>query len=440
MTSTPTLNVNERAVVLLVMAIQFVNLLEFLIVMPLGPDFAADLGIPTDRIGFIAGAYTIAAAAAGIAGSFFLDRFDRRKVLAVTMAGLGLATIAAGLAWDLYSLIAARLMAGIFGGPATAMAMAVISDVVPLERRGRAMGTVMAAFSLASIGGVPFALELANIGNWRTPFYVVGGMGLAVTAASVFLLPPLRIHLDSGHGKPPGFAMFRLLTRRLPVFAYCGTVMMVMSAFLIIPHIPGYLIFNLGYEGEPWLERLFAPFNYTPSVLGPLYLFGGTLSLVIVLTAGRMTDRLGSAGVSWIGAVCTVIVMYLWFINHQAAIPSLLLFVMFMGSMSIRGVPVRTLDTKVPAPNERAAYMSLQSAIQHVTLSLAAAASSLYLTERPDKSLEGMPVVGWTAVGFALMLPVVVTITERILKRQQAREAQPLPPAAPVTHPAPPAK
>src|SRR5688572_29617115 len=78
----------ERTIVLLVAAVQFVNILDFMMVMPLGPDFANSLDIPMAHIGYLGGAYTVAAAMSGIAGSFFLDRFDRRKALAVTILGL----------------------------------------------------------------------------------------------------------------------------------------------------------------------------------------------------------------------------------------------------------------------------------------------------------------------------------------------------------------
>src|SRR5699024_5894872 len=66
---------SERAVVLLVAMVQFVNILDFMMVMPMGPDFAAALGIPLSRLGLIGGSYTFAAMVSGLAGSLFLDRF-----------------------------------------------------------------------------------------------------------------------------------------------------------------------------------------------------------------------------------------------------------------------------------------------------------------------------------------------------------------------------
>ncbi|HLM47807.1 MAG TPA: MFS transporter, partial [Myxococcaceae bacterium] len=146
--------VSERAVIFLIGAVQFVNILDFVMVMPLGPDFASGLGIPTSHIGTIGAAYTAAGCVAGVAGSYFLDRFDRRKALAVAMLGLVVSTAAGGLATGLTSLLVTRALAGLFGGPATSLSMSIIADVIPPERRGKAMGAVMGAFSVASVLGV----------------------------------------------------------------------------------------------------------------------------------------------------------------------------------------------------------------------------------------------------------------------------------------------
>src|SRR5215831_619674 len=135
-----TSRISERTLVFLVGAVQFVNILDFVMVMPLGPDFAKALGVPISKLGLIGGSYTAAAAFSGLLGSFFLDRFDRRKALAVAMFGLVLGTAAGGRARDLTGLTLARVIAGVFGGPATSISYAIIADVIPAERRGKAMG------------------------------------------------------------------------------------------------------------------------------------------------------------------------------------------------------------------------------------------------------------------------------------------------------------
>src|SRR3954470_5983868 len=190
------LNVSERRVVFLVGAVQFVNVLDFTMVMPLGPDFSSALGISPSDLGKVIAGYGPAAAIAGILGSFFLDRFDRRKVLAVAMFGLVAGTLAGGLARDLRGLILARVIAGAFGGPATSIAYAIIADVIPPARRGKAMGAVMRAFSVAQVLGFPAALVVSERFGWRMPFFAVASLGAVVALGSIFLLPPMTMHRD----------------------------------------------------------------------------------------------------------------------------------------------------------------------------------------------------------------------------------------------------
>ncbi len=127
---------SERRIIFLVGAVQFVNILDFMMVMPMGPDFGRALGISNAKLPMIGGAYTAAAAVSGIICALFLDRFDRRKALAVAMAGLALGTLAGAFAVDLPSLMTARIVAGVFGGPATSVALSIIADVILLNDGG----------------------------------------------------------------------------------------------------------------------------------------------------------------------------------------------------------------------------------------------------------------------------------------------------------------
>jgi predicted MFS family arabinose efflux permease len=115
----------ERKIIFLLAAVSFVNILDFMMVMPLGPDFARSLGIPASKLGIIGGSYTAAAAVAGLIGALFLDRFDRRSALAVAMLGLVTGTAAGGLSRGFGTLVASRVLAGMFGGPATSVGLSI---------------------------------------------------------------------------------------------------------------------------------------------------------------------------------------------------------------------------------------------------------------------------------------------------------------------------
>ena len=92
-------------------------------------------------------------------------------------------------------MLLSRVLAGTFGGPATSVAMSILTDAVPPERRGRAIGKVMGAFAVAAVVGVPVGLELARLGGWQLPFFVISSLGVVVAFGVAAVMPPMRGHL-----------------------------------------------------------------------------------------------------------------------------------------------------------------------------------------------------------------------------------------------------
>ena len=400
---------SERRIVFLVGAVQFVNILDFVMVMPLGPDFAKSLGIASSKLGMIGGSYTAAAALSGLVGSFFLDRFDRRKALAVAMAGLVLGTAAGGFGVGLFSLMGARVLAGLFGGPATSISFSIIADVIPPERRGKAMGAVMGAFSVASVFGVPAGLELARRGGWRLPFFAVAGLGLCVAASALLLLPPLRIHLEGKiENPPPRPGLRELLSRRNVQLSYLMTAVVMIAGFLLIPNISAYLQQNLGYPRER---------------LGLLYMVGGLVSFFATRLGGVLVDRFGSTRVGTFGAVILICVLYVGFASPVVWVPVLPFFVTFMFALGFRNVSYNTLTSKVPRTGERATFMSIQSSVQHLASAVGAFLSAHLLTESVDGKLVGVSRLAAASIALTAVLPVLLWRVERQVARPEVRSS-----------------
>lgn len=403
---------SERKIVLILAAVQFVNILDFMIVMPMGPDFAEALGIPLSRLGLVGGAYTAAAAVAGIVASTFLDRFDRRRALAVSLVGLVGGTLMGAAAQGFASLVAARVLAGAFGGPATALCLSILADVVPPERRGKAMGAVMGAFAAASVLGVPAGLELAHWGGWRMPFFAVSSLGLLVVAVAMAAMPPMRGHLQALPNAPRRRPLRGFVGDARVQLALTATAMAFAGGFALIPHLATYLQFNLGYPRER---------------LGLLYLVGGVVSFLAMRLGGILVDRKGPNVVTFAGSSLMVAVLLLGFWPLHPPLPVLVIFVSLMLANSLRSVALNTVSSKVPAPEERARFMSTQSAVQHLAAALGAGASSILLVERPDHTLGGMHnVVAFSAL-LAAGLPWVVWQIDRRLRRPVPPQAAPTP-------------
>jgi predicted MFS family arabinose efflux permease len=408
--------VTGRPLLLLVAAVQFVNVLDFVMVVPLGPDFAAALGIPVSALGLVTGSYTLAAAAAGAAGSAFLDRFDRRSALAVAMAGLVLATAAGGLATGLPTLLAARVAAGLFGGPATSLSFAIVADAVPPERRGRAMGLVMGAFSVASVLGVPTALWLSQLGGWRTPFLAVAGMGAVVVASALVAMPPMRRHLEPGAASSRGYAFLRDPAALLSLTATATTMA---ATFSIVPNLAAFLQYNAGWPRES---------------LGALYMAGGVLSFGVLRVVGRAIDRMGAPAVAAAGTVVMVVNLAVDFWPRTPLLTGWALFLLFILANSFRNPALASLASRVPRPGDRARFQSVQSAVQHLASAGGAMASTALLDTGPGGELTGMHRVAALSGVLSLALPVLLRgVQARVARRERgaadgAGMAEPRPP------------
>jgi len=394
----------EKLAILVIAAVQFVNIVDFMMVMPLGPDFAKALGIRVSHMGVLAGAYTLAASVSGLLGSIFLDRLPRRKALVWSILGLSLGTAAGALAWDFHSLLWARVFAGIFGGPTTSIGLAIIGDLVPHERRGAALGKVMIGFSLASIFGVPIGLEVARVAGWSAPFIMVGLMALIIAVLARFALPELNAHVTSKQGLISHLPIKTLLKQKTVWNSYLLLFCVMMSGFLIFPNIAGYVQLNLEFPREE---------------MGQLYFVGGIASLLVMTFCGRLVDLWGSlpwfvlGSIGFFGA--------LWFGMYQQ--PPLInpygLFVAFMVFGTFRNISMQTLSSKVPRREERAGFMSLQSAVQHAAMAAGGILSSRLLETAPDGKLLGVEkIAGFSSVLVVVAVLLIVSLAQQVRYRE----------------------
>ena len=172
-------------------AVQFITVVDFMIVMPLGPQLMRALDIQPAEFGLIVSSYTFAAGVMGILAASIVDRFARRTTFMVLYAGFLLGTLLCALATSYHLLLFARVATGAFGGILGGMAMTIIGDVFPEGRRGRATGSLMTGFALASVAGVPLGLFLGTSYGWHVPFFTLVLVGLPVLGLIPLALPPL---------------------------------------------------------------------------------------------------------------------------------------------------------------------------------------------------------------------------------------------------------
>lgn len=356
-------------IIYLITLIQAISIIDFMLIMPLGPFLAQSLNIDPNNIGVLAGSYMLAGAIIGVLIARRLDRFDRRSVMLFLLAGLALTTFASTFCHSLTELLVLRILAGSFGGPISAMTLAIVSDLIPEKERGKAISIVMSAMSISAIIGVPFGLLLANLGGWKIPFYLTSALCLLLFFFSAYLLPQLRDHLTTAHHD--SFSLFAALRNQKARLAYFCQILNAAASFLIVPNMAIYFTLNL---------------KFPLAGLSVLYIAAGTISFFAMHIVGRLVDKGYSRLVLSLFTLTWCVTLLSVFNNSlesywqgQLAIPVIAIMLFMMSNVS-RRVVLSTLSSMVPAPHERAGYMSLQVSCVNLAMSLGAMSSTFILT------------------------------------------------------------
>lgn len=399
----------ERALLLTLAAIQFTHIMDFMIMMPLGARLMRVFEISPTQFSVLVASYGLAAALTGFAGGFVLDRFDRKTALLTLYAGFGVATFACALAPTYEILMIARLAAGACGGVAGSLVTAMVGDLIPPERRGRAMGLVMTAFPLASVFGVPTGLILAGWLEWHAPFYL-----LAIFSAGIWLyarrvLPHVASHRSEVH---PVRQMFEILTHRIHLRCFILSAVLVFAGASVVPFMAPSMIANVGLN-EHWQ-------------LPMVYLFGGVCAFFTMPWFGRLSDRYDKlyvlAGVSLLALIVVPVITRL---SPGPLGNTLVVTTLFFIAMSGRFAPTMAMITNAVDARYRGGFMSVNSAVQQASGGLANLTAGLIITQDATGRLVGYPRVGMVA-GIAFVLTVAFAAWLRSAAPHAAKNPLPL--------------
>ena len=368
-------------------AIQFTTVLDFMVIMPLAPQFTRAFELSTQQFGWLISAYTFAAAIAGVVAAVVIERFERKRVLLTMYIGFVAAAIVTAGAQSFVMLLLSRALAGMFGGVLYGVIFTVIGDTIPEARRGRATGVVMTSFAVATVAGVPIALVLSNAFNWRAAFLLVAMSGAINALIARTTLP------NVGHAVPPpiereheramwgDFVRTLIFPNHLRAFGF--TLLMMISGFTVIPYISLYMTMNIGL-----------PETQLPLI----YLAGGVATFFTARWFGQWADRSGKREVyRWIALMSLVPLLA---VTHAPALPlalTLIVATLFFVFVSGRMVPGMAVVTSAARPGARAAFMTLNGSVMQIGSGCAATLSGALIQRTPSGLLQHYNWVGWIA-------------------------------------------
>lgn len=375
----------ERKLVFILSAIQFTHILDFVIMMPLGPQFIASYSITAEQFAWLISAYTFAGAIMGLVVARIADRSQRKSLLLSLYGIFTVSTLGCGLVQSYNAFLVARMIAGASGGILNGLLLTIIGDEVPELRRGRAIGAVMSSFSLASIVGVPAGLAVATQWGVRAPF-----LALSAICALVFVLIWVGLLLKSADkpARDAASVSWTTFARGLSV-----TFFLMMAGYSVVPFVSTSLVANVGVPPE----RLFS-----------VYLVAGALSFVSSRFIGRLSDRFGKLRVFvTVGGLSVITTLTITNLPPVSLAFSLVVVSLFICLNSGRVIPALALLTSSVSKEQRGRFMTLNAATQQLASGLGALFAGRFVTLDSTGHLVGFANAGSFSVA-ALLCAMVM--------------------------------
>ncbi|MEC8959770.1 MAG: MFS transporter, partial [Chloroflexota bacterium] len=180
------------------------------------------------------------------------DTYGRRPVLLIGLLLMVLGVLGSGTAWSYGSLLATRLITGVGSAMMLPTIMASLADDLPPEKVGKAVGFITASSWVGVALGVPVIALLTYYGGWRLPFYITGGLSLALWAPLYLCLPSGQRRLGQSIDL---LNRFKVLGRQsAPWYVLIANASQQMALFGLMTYFAAYMI-----ESYAWDEASTAP-------------------------------------------------------------------------------------------------------------------------------------------------------------------------------------
>ncbi|WP_205512711.1 MFS transporter [Longitalea arenae] len=397
----------EVFVIAILAFLQFTVILDFMVMSPLGAIIRPQLHISPAQFGMAVSAYAFSAGASGLLAAGFADKFDRKKLLLFFYTGFLIGTALCAMAPNYYFLLGARIVTGLFGGVIGSVSMAIVTDLFRMEVRGRVMGFIQMAFAASQVLGLPVGLFLANKFAWHAPFWMIVLAGIIPGIIIAVKMKPVNAHLALQHDRNAFEHMGKTVSNANYLLAFLTTTLLATGGFMLMPFGSDFSVRNLGIR---------------PEDLPILYGISGIFSFVFGPLTGYLGDKLGKYNVFVGGSILTMVMVAIY--TNLGVTP--LWIVIAVNVLMFAGVLARmatstALVSAIPQPQDRGAFMSINSSVQQFAGGLAAFLAGQVITEGADKKLHHYSTLGIIVIASMLIVIVMLYFLNRQVNRKMGK-------------------
>jgi predicted MFS family arabinose efflux permease len=400
----------QKFILIMLGLLQFTVILDFMILSPLGDIVMKDLLITPAQFGTVVSAYAFSAGISGISAAGFADKYDRKKFLLFFYGGFVLGTLCCGLANNYWSLLAARIITGIFGGIISSIAMAIITDLFSIQQRGRVMGTVQLGFAGSQVLGIPIGLFIATSLNWHATFYMIVALSAIMGVIIMIKMKPVREHLKLQTTSNAFIHLWNTVKNRSYRTGFIATAFLSIGGFMLMPFGSAFMVNNI-----------LIPQEQIPII----FMFTGLASIAIMPVIGKLSDRIDKFRLFAISSAWSIIMVLIY--TNLVPIPLWLMILvsmlMFMGIMG-RMIPSTALATAIPQMKDRGAFMSINNSTQQAAGGFAALIAGLIITQKTKTSpLENYNILGYLVALITLVCGYLMYRVNVMVKKKTGKPA-----------------
>jgi predicted MFS family arabinose efflux permease len=401
----------QAFVIAILSILQFTVILDFMVISPLGVILMKTLTITPSKFSVVVSAYAFSAGASGLLAAGFADKFDRKKLLLFFYTGFIFGTALCAIAPTFEFLLAARIITGLFGGVISSVAMAIVTDLFKMEVRGRVMGFIQMSFSASQVLGIPIGLILANNYGWHSCFWMIAIFGAVVGVVMLIYMKPVTGHLGLHPDRKPFHHLFTTVTKPSYLFGFLTMSLLAAGGFMLMPFGSAFGTHNIGL---------------TMDELPMLYLVTGAFSILFGPLSGRLSDKIGKYNTFIAGSViaCIVVIIYTNLGITPFWIASLVSILLFAG-VTARMVSASTLMTAIPAPQDRGAYMSINSAVMQIAGGGASVIAGLIVGQSASGMIEHYDTLGYVVCGTMVVMVAMMYYINRMIEQRKEPQLAP---------------
>ncbi|XPF93344.1 MFS transporter [Colwellia sp. RE-S-Sl-9] len=384
----------NKLVIRLAFLINIISLGGFMMVVPLGPDLVDSINFNPAHIGYLIGGSMFGSALMTWLLAGHIDKYDRKNVLVIFLLLRGVCLIACGFAISPLILILLFTLSGCFTGPASSVLMASVIDVTPPPHRGRVMAFLGSAFSIAAVIMVPISLWISLYFSWQINFWFFGLLGCALALVCVLIFPKMTSHIQPQKNEVKNISVVRQLFSQFKVkVAFLVVGLQIFAHFLIISNFSAYFQFNLSFPREH---------------MSALYFSGGLASFIMLQFSGRLFDQGMRHQLHLVSALLAVVTIYFIFISTPKTEYLFVLFALMMTFSTIRTSVTGSIVSHLPAPPQRAAFMSLNNTVSNIASGAAGFLSVAVLSVDENSNILGMDVVAMVSIILTVISPILL--------------------------------